>query len=230
VFEQHRRFFAAEDVDPCQALLDNLREAILSWQATGDIIVLGMDANEDTRSGKLRQFFSDLHVKNAILDMHKDLSPPATHARNTKREPIDGIWVSKGIDPIASGFLALGTACPSDHMALWVDFRKADLFGEKTPSIVFNINKLKADDPWMVQKYNDQSKKELRTHAVKQRLTIPWRLSQGTSGTSTMWKSLMTSNESTSTYGNESRITSKKFASATLRGHLSSNGFMTKSN
>ena len=170
VFEQHRRFFGENDLEPRQALLDDLREAIISWQEEGDIIVLGMDANEDTRSRHLCQYFSELNMKNAILDMHKDLSPPATHARNKQREPIDGIWVSKSIDPIASGFLALGTACPSDHMALWVDFRKADLLGEKTSPIVFKINKLKADDPRLVNKYNSQSKKELATHKAKERL------------------------------------------------------------
>ena len=88
VFEQHRRFFGEDDRDPRQALLDDLSDAITSWQEAGDIIILGMDANEDTRSRNLRQYFTELNMKNAILDMHKDLIPPATHARNKKRELI----------------------------------------------------------------------------------------------------------------------------------------------
>ena len=41
VFEQHRRFFGENNRDPRQALLDDLRDAILTWQEAGDIIVLG---------------------------------------------------------------------------------------------------------------------------------------------------------------------------------------------
>jgi hypothetical protein len=118
VWEQHRRFFGEIDRDPRQALLDDLKVEIVAWQLTGDVIVLGMDANEDVRSRKLKTYFDDLQMKNVILDRHKYLSPPATHTRNTKREPIDGIWVSKSLDPIAAGFLAVGSAFSSDHVAL----------------------------------------------------------------------------------------------------------------
>ena len=90
----------------------------------GDIIIVGMDANEDTRSRHLSSYFDSLDMKNAILDFHKDLSPPATHTRNMRREPIDGIWVSKAITPVGAGFLAVGDACHSDHVALWVDLLK----------------------------------------------------------------------------------------------------------
>jgi hypothetical protein len=57
------------------------------------------------------------------------------------------------------------------HVALWVDFRKEDLLGAKTVSIVMKINKLKPDDPWLVETYNTRgAKKELAKHQVKQRL------------------------------------------------------------
>jgi hypothetical protein len=109
-------------------------------------------------------------MENAILVKHKDHSPPTTHARNTNRIPIDGIWVSKGINPIAAGFLALDDACPSDHVALWVDFRKSDLLGSHTAPLQLNINKLKTGDPRLVSKYNQQWNKELGKHRIKQRL------------------------------------------------------------
>jgi hypothetical protein len=49
-----------------------------------------------------------------MLEMRKDCSSVATHAQNKKREPVDDIWVSKGLDlMIGSGFLVLGDACLS---------------------------------------------------------------------------------------------------------------------
>jgi hypothetical protein len=33
------------------------------------------------------------------------------------------------VKPIAAGFLALDDACPSDHMALWIDLKKQDVLG-----------------------------------------------------------------------------------------------------
>ena len=80
-----------------------------------------MEANEDTCSRTLTKFFTERQMKNAILEKHKHLSPPATQNRNKKCEPIDAIWVSMSVKPNAAGFLALDDACPSDHMALWID-------------------------------------------------------------------------------------------------------------
>jgi hypothetical protein len=171
VYEQHRRFFGEEDRDPREALLDDLKDAIKEWQAAGDIIVLGMDANEDTRSRELRTYFDELGMKNAILERHKHLSPPATHNRNQCREPIDGIWISKCLDVIAAGFLAVGDGCPSDHVALWIDLRKQDVLGSKAETIAPKIHKLTTDDPRLVDKYNRLAKKELQKVFTKERLT-----------------------------------------------------------
>jgi hypothetical protein len=170
VFEQHRRFFGQEDIDPRQSVLDSLEVAIKEWQEMGDVIIVGMDANEDTRKRKLREFFDNLDMKNAILERHKYLSPPATHSRNTNREPIDGIWVSKSLDPVRAGFLAVGSACPSDHVALWIDVNIDDVLGPQEDHTVPKINRMKASDPRLVKKYNDLSKKALLEHQVPQQL------------------------------------------------------------
>jgi hypothetical protein len=109
-------------------------------------------------------------MKNAILDRHKHISPPATHKCNKKREPIDGIWVSKSLDPIAAGFLAVGSAFPSDHVALWVDLCREDLLGARVTPTVHSINQMKADDPQLVSKYNQLSLKALNPVWVKEQL------------------------------------------------------------
>ena len=157
-------------MDPRRASLDDLAKDITNWQLLGDVIILGMDAKKDTRSRNLKTYFDNLQMKNAVLDRHKHLSPPATHTRNKKREPIDGIWVSKSLDPVAAGFLAVSSAFPSDHVALWVDFRREDLLGTRVGPTQHSINHMKADDPRLVNKYNKLSLKVLKPARVKEQL------------------------------------------------------------
>jgi hypothetical protein len=60
-------------------MLEDLAEAIAQWQAAGGHIIAGMDANEDIRNGLVNVTFSRLGLlREAILDRHKDKSPPAT--------------------------------------------------------------------------------------------------------------------------------------------------------
>jgi hypothetical protein len=80
-----------------------------------------MDANEDVRTGAIGMSMETLGLCEAILDLHSDQSPPATHNRNQNRQPIDGIWVTQGIQITYGGYSAFGDACPSDHRALWID-------------------------------------------------------------------------------------------------------------
>jgi hypothetical protein len=98
-------------------------------QAKGDLIIIGMDANEDVRSRHLKEYFDKIHMHEAILSSHPRLSPPATCIKNESRIPIDSIWCSKGIRPIAAGFLRFGQATPSNHREVWADFQKSDLLG-----------------------------------------------------------------------------------------------------
>jgi hypothetical protein len=128
-YEQHARYFGAESACPRELMLTDLAVFIQTQQAKGDIIILGMDINEDVRSRKLKKYFADLHMHEVILSRHARLSPPATCIKNDSRIPIDGIWCTTGITPVAAGYRAFGAATPLDHRALWADFKKSDLLG-----------------------------------------------------------------------------------------------------
>ena len=60
---------------------------------------------------------------------HSKESPPATNNRNTKRQPIDGIFTTPGINPTRAGYLPFGEGGISDHRVLWVDFNYIDILG-----------------------------------------------------------------------------------------------------
>jgi len=132
VFHQHARGLAQQDDhrNLINALIEDLHKAINAWKAVGDHIIIGMDANEDVWVGQFHDTFKRLGLREAILDRHSNQSPPATQNRNTKRQPIDDIWVSRCISISAGGYLPFGDACPSDHRMLMIKIQYSIAFGQ----------------------------------------------------------------------------------------------------
>jgi hypothetical protein len=170
VHEQHSRYFGAESASPRGLFLRDLVTFIEGQQAKGDLIIIGMDANEDVRSRHLKEYFDKIQMHEAILSSHPRLSPPATCIKNESRIPIDSIWCSKGICPIAAGFLRFGQVTPSDHRAVWADFQKTDLLGAAMAEFRPSVSLLRADDPRDRLKYNERSHKLLAAQNVTARL------------------------------------------------------------
>ena len=59
----------------------------------GENVVLGIDMNEDARSGKLAQQLSSMGLRDLILSTCVSSSPPSTFNRNNSRIPADTIGV-----------------------------------------------------------------------------------------------------------------------------------------
>ena len=120
VNQQHRRYFAKQKriEEPREALYTDLFTEITKWKLEGSQIILGIDANEDIRTGSTADFFRAAGMKEAIIDRHQELSPPATHNRNQSRQPIDGIWVTPGLTAVAAGYEAFGKGCPMGRFFL----------------------------------------------------------------------------------------------------------------
>jgi hypothetical protein len=172
VFHQQARGLSkkGDHRNPIDALKKDLAAAISEWKEAGDHIIIGMDANEDVRTGDINTLFEGLGLREAILDKHKDKSPPATQNRNTKRQPIDGIWVSACISISAGGYLAFGDACPSDHRMLWIEIQYSIAFGQRSPEIAkIKPKRLKTSDPRLVKKYNIRVKKAMRDTGFRKR-------------------------------------------------------------
>ena len=119
VWNQHRRHFLrqTENREPIVSFDQDLLQSMQGWLDEGNSIILGIDANEDVRSGTLSLQLQALGLREAVTAQHSHLSPPATQNRNRSRTPIDGIWVSRTLEVVRAGYTAFGGACPSDHRA-----------------------------------------------------------------------------------------------------------------
>jgi hypothetical protein len=172
VFHQQARGLSVNNDhrNPRDAILEDLAESIVQWQAAGDHIIVDMDANEDIRNGEVNATFSRLGLKEAILDRHKDKSPPATQNCNTNRQPIDGLWVSGCIHISAGGYLPFGDACPSDHLMIWIEIQYSGIFGHKSPELAkIHPKRLKKPDPRLVKRFNRRVKNTMIDKAFRQR-------------------------------------------------------------
>jgi hypothetical protein len=159
VSQQHSRAMAVQHDfrNPRTAILEDLAKVIQEWKMVGDHVVLGMDTNEDVKKGEVNTIFTALGLREVILDLHKDLSPPATHNMNTQREVIDGYWATSGIQITRGGYLAFGEGCPSDHRALYFDATYSVAFGQRpTEMAAVQPKRLKAKDPRLTKKYVQQ--------------------------------------------------------------------------
>mgnify|MGYP002807345711 CR=1 FL=1 len=110
VNQQHQRYLTKKKrlEAPREALYVDLFEELSAWIDAGNQIILGIDANEDVRTGATASFFQALGMTEAILHRHQRKSPPATHNRNFQRQPIDGIWVTPGLWATGAGYCAFG--------------------------------------------------------------------------------------------------------------------------
>ena len=80
VHAQQQRHFTRNlrDTIPRQAFYDDLFDEITKWKTLGDHIIIGLDANEDVRTGMMYETFRSLGMTEIILKLHGHRSPPAT--------------------------------------------------------------------------------------------------------------------------------------------------------
>ena len=68
-------------------------------------VVLGMNANDDVRDGKVTKALMEIEMYEAVVSNHGGESVPATYATNKQKKPIDSIWTSPGLTLLRCGFL-----------------------------------------------------------------------------------------------------------------------------
>jgi hypothetical protein len=119
---------------PLKLFDEQLKELLQEWLHAGDHIVLGIDCNEDARSGAIAKMLRCLGMKDAILGLHSKSDPPETCNKNHNRRPIDGIFVTSGIKPTAGGYSSYGQMMDSDHRTLWIDIPFTSFLGHNPPN------------------------------------------------------------------------------------------------
>lgn len=98
-------------------------------------ITIGIDMNEDVRTGKLAQRLKAVRLKELILSTRSEASPSATFVRNNLRIPIDRLFRRKTVEVFQAGFLpfeAGPSAASSDgHRLIWAEVCNHSIYGKK---------------------------------------------------------------------------------------------------
>ena len=162
--QQHRHFTRqgrvnkeGNTVNPRMAFYEDLEKEI-KRKDKGDHMVVGLDANEDMRRGATNRFFKRMGMEETV--MKKKTSPPATCQRNEKREPIDGIFMTKGIEATALGYLPFREGEQFDQRAVWMEIDCGNVLGMRVPEMK-NIQ-LTCGIHSLVSKYNIKLKDKLK--------------------------------------------------------------------
>lgn len=108
--------------DPIDCFDKDLPEFIKHCQDEGEQIILGIDANEDVRTGVFCCKMKEVGLVDVCINRHGSHAPP-TYARGTL--PIDALFVSVNLINSRAGYLPV----VSDHRVLWVDVPQRTLFG-----------------------------------------------------------------------------------------------------
>ena len=149
VFAQHDCHLSQHSThDPRKDILQQLHALVTNWMTEGEEIILCMDANDDTRQHRIKQFSNSLGLSDTILSRHTN--PPATCDKNNQRQPINTILITPGLNPVSSGYLPYGKGCPSDHRVLWFDIIKDTFLGQSPKLATPKPRRLKASDPLLV--------------------------------------------------------------------------------
>jgi hypothetical protein len=155
VYAQQNAYFHSigRDICPRQALLIDLLEEIQQIMEEGDHIIVLMDGNSNMKQSDLSKALTHLSLQKAIIGRHGS-EGPATHKRNAMSSPIDGIWISPGLEISKGGYFHYDQVIPSDHRCLWVDLSFMTAFGHNMPPLnKRQPRRLHCRDPRLVQNY-----------------------------------------------------------------------------
>ena len=154
-------------INPRDAFYEDLGKEIKKWSEAGDQIIVGIDANEDVREGKTKEFFDKMNMYESIISSHPDSSILSTNSNSSHSKPIDGIFLSHSLTSIASGYMAFGDGCQSDHRVLWIELTYEQAFGYISPPLKSAPpRRLTCAVPSRVESYISQVKSALKEEGL----------------------------------------------------------------
>ena len=130
---QHKKVLMALGLQTCprEKWLEDIAVFIKQRQQQNEQIIIMADFNEDVGSTRLKRWANELELREIITEKVQ-ASPPT---RNNGSVPIDGIFVSHSINAVKAGYSEFGLF-QSDHRAVWLDVKEANLLGFKAPDII----------------------------------------------------------------------------------------------
>jgi hypothetical protein len=155
VYAQQNAFFHSinREICPRQAFLMDLLHEIKKFLETGNHIILLINGSSNMKDSDLSAGLSNLSMKEVILYKH-GLQGPATHKRNSTSLPIDGIWVTQGLEILNCRYFEYDAVFPSDHQCLWLDMTFMAAFGHNmAPLHKRTPRRLHCRDPRLINNY-----------------------------------------------------------------------------
>jgi hypothetical protein len=113
-YQHHKSVLLDMDIDECPRshLLTQLQVQILKWKQEGCQIIVAGDFNEDVSKDNIKTFLEQMQMTELIMNQHGH-NGPCTMIKGSK--PIDGIFGSKSITTIRSGYQSFDWGMASDH-------------------------------------------------------------------------------------------------------------------
>ena len=120
----------------------------------GNLILIGLDANDNVRTGDVNAMLRSNGLSEVHAAKHPHLPTVATCNKNTQDIPVDGIWASPTLDCTAAGYYGFGEIVigNTDHRMLWADFSSESALGFQPPQPSYIApQRLTLDDPRVVK-------------------------------------------------------------------------------
>ena len=143
------------------AILEDIQKHIIRWQEEGDLIILGMDTNENIDRGPAA-FARQCKLIPVLQLVHPDLPMTATCNKNRQEIAVDGIWSSPSLEITQCGMAGFGEmqVGKTDHRILWLDISVFSAFGYQPPSPAYKQpNRLSLNNPTCIKRYNEEVKR-----------------------------------------------------------------------
>jgi len=172
MYQQHLHHWYKQNIMTCprEKILQDLAKEVQQWQTEGDTIIVMADMNEDVEAEDIAAFCRETQLVEAINHLH-GTSPTPTHQRGSK--VIDGIFIPRTLLAEArGGFLPFGEVTISNHRAVWLDILARYFQMLDNQDIVWpSGQRLKCQDPRIVQKYNDFLVQAIEQEHIMQKIT-----------------------------------------------------------
>jgi hypothetical protein len=170
--QQERRLRSLkDDRNPRRAFVKDLEQQLDSWIIEGNLILIGLDANDNIRTGDVNAMIRSKGLTDVHAAKHPSLPTEATCNKNTNGIPVDGIWASPSLECTAAGYYGFGELIigKTDHRMIWADFSYESALGFQPPEPAYIApQRLTLQDPRVVRKYNQT----LKTEHQRRRLPV----------------------------------------------------------
>ena len=123
------------------------------------------------KNSDFQRVMEGLSLKEAIMDRHGK-SGPSKFCRNWSATPVDGIWISPGLQINAGGYFPYDIPISNmEHRCTWIDFLFTQAFGHNVPAIIRpKARRLQPKDPWFVKNFVDCYRKLILDNCILDRV------------------------------------------------------------